>query len=580
MLRSLVGLSLAALGSEAVASDRNLIQSIHSYTPKTIVTDYAALDLDLSLIQSQVATERESGFRIAQRVYQEGAYSRPAAELILNQPLEVDIPAGTEVIGPVYDDQTFTLVKGIVHDDTKAGDNVLDVLYNIRDDQDDYVDCLAGANPDPVFGGCFAEQGTAELPELQLSLDYSYNVWSGNVNYRSFQKESLYARDRLYDCHNCPKVDYSKFVDYYGIYDYADHIIIRAFQADETDMQMGNQDFRGFGWAGRRAIIENSIVWLTMFMEVISRMERSIDECFDTDNTPDDALVFWDSAVAFYTGSQVSNESGVFLYHVANTRCLSASTCGENGDDGDGIAWVNYQVFHNFEAGQKHLLERNCPATRSNKEEIVRLMTIPMIQGALRRTRFLEDKEIDYERHLGEGIAYAASVLPFIHACDPDDASIIHHTLRATNGDDVDFDEVRNAFARNLVCLQITCEEIGDVIELNFDGETCSTVRSQVKTTSSSAAGDFEEQSSSNKGAIILYTFVSFAAVVICALIVKIQTSQTTKENEIVFGGKHSASQEGIDTIVKAEDYAPQYWSDCKAEEEKTEGSTVKGEML
>ena len=326
------------------------------------------------------------------------------------------------------------------------------------------------------------------------------------------------------------------------------------------------------------AIIENSIVWLTMFMEVISRMERSIDECFNTDNTPDDALIFWDSAVAFYTGSQVFNESGLFLYHVANTRCLSASTCGENGGDSDGIAWVNYQVFHNFEAGQKHLLERNCPATRSNKEEIVRLMTIPMIQGTLRRTRFLEDKEIDYERHLGEGIAYASAVLPYIHACNPDDASTIHNILRATNDGTVEFDQVRNAFARNLPCLQITCEEVGDVLELNFNGGTCSTIRSQVKT---SSAGSFEPQSSSNKGHIILYTFLSIAAAVICVLLLKIRKSQPTKENEIVFGGQMSASPEDVDTVIRGEDYVPQYWSDCKTEEEKAEESnTVTGEML
>lgn len=40
-------------------------------------------------------------------------------------------------------------------------------------------------------------------------------------------------------------------------YDYADHIVVRAFQADETDMETGNQDFRGFGWAGRRGESSN-----------------------------------------------------------------------------------------------------------------------------------------------------------------------------------------------------------------------------------------------------------------------------------------------------------------------------------
>ena len=110
--------------------------------------------MDLSLIQSQLATERDSGFRIAQRIYQEGANSRPAAELILNEPLLVDLPADAEVIGSAYDGKAFTVVRGTVHDDTKAGEKVLDVLYSIRDNQQDYVDCRAGAHPDPFLGGC------------------------------------------------------------------------------------------------------------------------------------------------------------------------------------------------------------------------------------------------------------------------------------------------------------------------------------------------------------------------------------------------------------------------------------------
>ena len=204
-------------------------------------------------------------------------------------------------------------------------------------------------------------------------------------------------------------------------------------------------------------------------------------------------------------------------------------------------------------------------------------MMIPMIQGAIRRSRYLEDKENDYERHLGEGIAYAASVLPFVHACDPDDASTIHKNLLATNLDGVSFDDVRNAFARNLPCLQITCEEIGEVIELEFNGDTCSTIRSQVKTSSSASAGDIEEQSTSSTGKIILYTFLAITGAVICFLIVKLQKSKATKENEIVFSG----NQADGDTIIKGEDYAPKYWSDCHAESQTTEESNVKtGEML
>ena len=55
------------------------------------------------------------------------------------------------------------------------------------------------------------------VPDKDLALNYSYDVITGNINYRSFQIESLYSRDRLHDCDNCPKPDYKKFVDYYGV---------------------------------------------------------------------------------------------------------------------------------------------------------------------------------------------------------------------------------------------------------------------------------------------------------------------------------------------------------------------------
>ncbi len=114
----------------------------------------AALDLDLQLIQSELEKERESGFRIAQRVYQEGAFSRPVAELYLDQELESSIPAGAEVIGTAYDWETYALVKGTLHVKAQKGTRVLEILYDIRDDQENYVQCQAGANPNPFIDGC------------------------------------------------------------------------------------------------------------------------------------------------------------------------------------------------------------------------------------------------------------------------------------------------------------------------------------------------------------------------------------------------------------------------------------------
>ncbi len=318
-------------------------------------------------------------------------------------------------------------------------------------------------------------------------------------------------------------------------------------------------------------------------MEVISRMERSIDECTDMGNPPDDALIFWDNAVAFYTGSQINDENGVFLFHLADSRCLSASTCGEDGNDNDGTAWVNFQVLRNFEAGQQHILERNCAATRKNKEEIVRLMTIPLIQGSLHRTRMLEDEEDNYERHAGEAAVYAASVLPFIHACSPDDAKIIHANLKASTSENgVDFEDVRNAFARNLPCLGITCDEIGDVLELDSNEGACLRAKSSM-----TATNGLEVESSNHTSAVILYSFLTIAAIAICYLAYKTSTNNRKQsiEKEITFRRSVSGSRLGDDRKFKAKDYVPQYWQDV---ENRRDGSNLKenqdevvtGEML
>ena len=83
---------------------------------------------------------------------------------------------------------------------------VLFFRFGKKDVSDQDARCLIG----------FAEEGRIQIPDRGISANFSYDVLRNNINYRSFQKESLYSRSRLWDCNNCPKPDYKKFVDYYG----------------------------------------------------------------------------------------------------------------------------------------------------------------------------------------------------------------------------------------------------------------------------------------------------------------------------------------------------------------------------
>lgn len=321
-------------------------------------------------------------------------------------------------------------------------------------------------------------------------------------------------------------------------------------------------------------MVQNSIVWMIMWMEVISRMERSIDYCLDTQNTVDGALEFWDSSVAFYTGSQVEDGSGYLLFHLANNRCLSASTCGEDGDGDDGIAWVNLKVLENFQSGQGQINARNCEAARKNKEEIVRLMTIPLIQGALHDARVLHDKLeskdfVDYESRAGSGAAIVAAVLPLVHACDHDDADIILRNLQAASTSAVNFEDVRDAFARNLRCLGITCDEIGDVLELSDD--MCAKVQAQAASRSKNGVNkeNVDTDSPAKSGVVFMYAFITLSALVICFLGRKLVSKNRAPEKEITFPEPMaSVPPVASKSIIRGTDYAPKYWKDCQETEE------------
>jgi hypothetical protein len=97
----------------------------------------------------------------------------------------------------------------------------------------------------------FPEMDGLKLNYTGLELNYTYDLLKANLNMRSIQRFSTDAREENWDVEGGPYPEYRKFVDYYGKYDYADHMISTAFRGEETDMKRGNQDFRLYGDMGR-----------------------------------------------------------------------------------------------------------------------------------------------------------------------------------------------------------------------------------------------------------------------------------------------------------------------------------------
>jgi hypothetical protein len=176
----------------------------------------------------------------------------------------------------------------------------------------------------------------------------------------------------------------------------------------------------------------------------------------------------WDRAVAYYTGSRNRrpDTKGNLMYDLADKRCTGMKTCGKNGDELEGTSYVNYEVFRRFSNGQKNLLAGDCSLAKQKRDEIGRLMTIPLIQGAIRYAHIIAYESYYYEKHVSEGAVFALTALPLVHACNPDDAKIILDNMKPRdNATAVDFEAVKSAFERNYECMNVKCSEIGGVYD-------------------------------------------------------------------------------------------------------------------
>ena len=72
------------------------------------------------------------------------------------------------------------------------------------------------------------------------------------------------------------------------------------------------------------------------------------------------------------------------MYRLAEKRCKNFGTCGANGGATSGISQVNSELGALFASGRNLLQQGNCSAVRPVINQIVSLMTMPLVQGALR----------------------------------------------------------------------------------------------------------------------------------------------------------------------------------------------------
>mmetsp|Transcript_20680 Transcript_20680/g.43807 ORF Transcript_20680/g.43807 Transcript_20680/m.43807 type:complete len:555 (+) Transcript_20680:69-1733(+) len=436
-------------------------EKVAGYAPGSQVTDHCAIDRDQAAIEAELAKKTPEAFENALRIYNEGGNSKSYAQVTLTTPLSTFIGAGTAILGRNAEGNE---VAGKAYEDYQAGTSVIKVQYATTDIQEAYVQCQVGAltEADRNLSGCFAEQGDLTIDGKEYS--YTYIPSNDNLNGRTIAGFSTGARDKMrVGCKGCPYEDFLYFYDYYGSDTYAHDWVTAAFAGDKTTFRNGNADFSQYGMDGKEQIIKKGTAYLNIFMYVIREFEDALDDCErGCINCNDDPVHAWDEGVCFYTGSiegQDGAGDGSLLHQLADKRCADYKTCGVDGTDLEGMARLNYELFDLFALGNFQLQSGNCPAARDTTKRVTQKMYIPMIQGAMRYAYKMEKLQGD-EKEAAEGAAFAAAVLPRIHAASPEAAQTIYNNLRV-GASSTDSAAVKSAFESVYPALGITCAEMG-----------------------------------------------------------------------------------------------------------------------
>jgi len=355
--------------------------------------------------------------------------------------------------------------------------------------------------------------------EIVIGAD-SYNCTAvSNAGGRTLKGFSTAAKKKMYDgtlsSSDCPPYDggtkgyrfgcpYTSFVPYFDYYcketssscnadgDYANQIVMAAFSGAATGLDHNNADFSsgtGTSVEIRKQVIKKGTAYMNAWMYAVREFEDAIDDCQVGDsygNDPNGAssgpVHAWDEGVAFYVGSKITplmlygdalatiSSQGKLAYTLGNKRCANYKTCGPSGNEVTGQAYINIELWKQFRIGQIELLAGNCAGVVAPKNEIVKLMTVPLVQGTLRYAYKCDKSATCSEAAAGELYIFAASVIPQLHACDASAAAMIEPMLKPAaftctagtcSSTIVDYSKIKQAFEGCYSQMGITCTQVG-----------------------------------------------------------------------------------------------------------------------
>merc|ERR1719424_2454481 len=347
------------------------------------------------------------------------------------------------------------------------------------------------------------EAALGDLPAGYTAAKLMYTAGGNSASkgsFRTLQGFSTGAEGKMYNgagCPGCPYKHYKQFYDYYGSFKYADDWALAALDGTTvTYTGAANVVFKFGDYSNnaRKEAIKKGTAYMHVWMYAIREFEDAIDDCqtcvsnCNEFSTNDGGSVHaWDEGVAFYTGSlegtvQGGNSAGKMVYRHAEKRCGNFDTCTGAGN----MSQVNDELFKAdglFAQGRALLHAGLCSSVRAVVDQIVSLMTVPLVQGTLRyawkvgQTGGVDNRPSDqFAKNAAKGSTYAAAVLPLVHACNPAAASVVSDNVKFgaavydqttgvfVSGTKPDTGAVKAALETTYACLGITCAQVGGLL--------------------------------------------------------------------------------------------------------------------
>jgi len=402
------------------------------YEPGSDVTQHSLIDLDQKEMETHLA-KTPADFTAASNIYTLGANSGGYAQFTVSA-LAAGVAKGATVTQAGNAGAT-----GYVKSSASAGATTLKVTYSSV--------CKMGGASSPVTTGCFTNSGILSVGGAAIG-----NPSALTNKYRTLAGFSTAAQAKM-----AGQEFYAPYRAYYNEGDYAHQHV--------TDALTGTGIFTGKDAVSRVEGAKKGSAYENVWMYAIREMEDAIMDCNSgCINCNDDPVHAWDEFVAFYAGSlegTSGSSSGKLLYRLAEKRCSNFGTCTGAG----GKSAVNADIVTQSKLGKLALTQSRCVEVIPIKRRIAALMTVPLVQGALRYA-YKVDQMDGGSKEKAEGAVFAAAILPLVAQCDSSAAKLISDNMKIntltpmTSG----FKAVKQAFESTYACMDITCADVGGLI--------------------------------------------------------------------------------------------------------------------